>query len=130
MYDSMWSLAFALNETINVGYDFHPYPADTLKGYLYGKILKQSFRSLTGDVFYHNKLRISTTAQLVEYTPNGTEFRGLYTNLPYDTSQIDNLTGVAPINNISFQYWDEEFIIRGSISSWQSPYYLFWQLYI
>ena len=108
MYDSMWSLAFALDEAIKEGHDFHPYPADALRDYVYEKILKQSFRSLTGDVFYHNKLRVSTTAQLVEYTPDGIRFRGLYTNLPYDTSQIDSLTGVTLIKNVSFKYWDEE----------------------
>ena len=105
MYDSMWSLAFALNETLNTGHSLMDYD---FRGNLYENILNQSFRSLTGDVFYHNKLRVSTTAQLVEYTPNGTEFRGLYTNLPYDTSQIDNLTGVTLIKNVSFKYWDEE----------------------
>ena len=68
----------------------------------------QSLRSLTGDVFYHNQLRVSTTAQLAKFTPNGIGFCGLYVNLPYDTSQIDNLTGVALIHNISFSYSDEE----------------------
>ena len=108
MYDSMWSLAFALNETLNAGHDQYLFPDSSFRADLYENILNQSFRSLTGDVFYHNKLRVSPTAQLVEFTPDGTEFRGLYVNLPYDTSKIDNLTGVTLTSNVSFRYWDEE----------------------
>ena len=123
MYDSMWSLAFGLKETLNAGHDPYPYPNSSFRGDLYENILKQSFRSLTGDVFYHNKLRVSPTAQLVEFTPDGTKFRGLYINLPYNTSQIDNLTGVTLINNISFRYWDEE--RTDGVEDHHSSFYIF-----
>ena len=118
MYDSMWALALALNETIYVTEyeDFY--------GTLYNNTLKQSFSSLTGDVFFNRKLRVSQFAQVVEFTPTGTEFSGLYTNIPYDIDQIGNLTGVKLTNRQEFKYWDES--RTDGVENHNSSYFIFY----
>ena len=131
MYDSMWALALALNDTDIPGY--FPFYNTTGFGYdfllsIHSNILKQSFRGLTGDVLFNGKLRVSHYAQLVEFTPNGTEFRGLYTKLPTDISQIGNLTGVMLTNKVDFRYWDE--MRTDGVEDRNSSYYIFYAIII
>ncbi|KAI6650742.1 hypothetical protein LOD99_7793 [Oopsacas minuta] len=126
MYDSMWALAFAMNDTIESG--ILP-DNNNFTNYLYENVLKQSFNSITGHVFYKHKLRVSQYAQLVEFTPNGSsEFRGLYSNLPYDIAQIGNLSGITHTNNISFKYWDET--RTDGVEERNSSYYIFYIIVI
>ena len=123
MYDSMWTLALALHETIYItGFDENFYET------LYTNTLKQSFSSITGDVFFNRKLRVSQYAQVVEFTPTGTEFRGLYTNLPYDIDQIGNLTGVDLTNRVEFKYWDES--RTDGVEDHESSYYIFYVIVV
>ncbi|KAI6650741.1 hypothetical protein LOD99_7792 [Oopsacas minuta] len=126
MYDSMWALAFAMNETINAGYI--PHYDYYFSEELYYNLLNQSFNSITGHVQYNRKLRVSQYAQLVEFTPNGSEFRGLYSNLPYDIAQIGNLSGITHTNNISFKYWDET--RTDGVEERNSSYYIFYIIVI
>ena len=105
MYDGMWALGLALNQTISEGYTpernrrYLPY-------LLYYNIHKEQFKSVTGDVDFENGLRVTHQAQMLEYSFTETHFRGLYVNLPSDLSQVENLTKASLINASNFIYWD------------------------
>ena len=79
-------------------------------------------------MLFDRKLRVSQYAQLVEFTPNGTEFRGLYTNLPTDISEIGNLTGVMLTNKVDFEYWNET--RTDGVENRNSSYYIFYVIVI
>ena len=109
MYDSMWALAIGLHETVLQGYE----PANLTKNdranftkSLYEHVVNVTFESLTGEVAFIGSSRISREVQLIEYTNDSFEFRGLYINLPYELSHLDNLSEVKLINSIKFKYWN------------------------
>ena len=109
MYDSMWALAIGLHETVLQGYD----PANLTKAEranftksLYENVVNVTFESLTGEVAFMGSSRVSREVQLIEYTNDSFEFRGLYINLPYELSHLDNLSEVKLINSTEFKYWN------------------------
>ena len=112
MYDSMWALALGLNETINQGFepsnlsDNHVHA--NFSRFLFSNILGLNFDSLTGDVSFAQTMRVSHQAQLIEFTKDGYEFRGLYINLPYELSNLENLSQVELINSSEFKYWNSK----------------------
>ena len=111
MYDSMWALALGLNESINQGFEPANLTEDVqanFSKYLFENILKLNFDGLTGEVSFVQTLRVSHQAQLIEFTEDGYEFRGLYINLPYELSNLENLSAVELVNSSEFIYWNSE----------------------
>ena len=107
MYDGMWALGLALHQTISEGYTPELYRR-YLPYLLYYNIHKEQFKSVTGDVYFENGLRVTHQAQILEYSFTETHFRGLYVNLPSDLSQVENLTKASLINSSNFIYWNSE----------------------
>ena len=109
MYDSMWALAIGLHETVKQNYDPANLTKDERANFtksLYENVINVTFESLTGEVAFMGSSRISREVQLIEYTNDSFEFRGLYINLPYELSHLDDLSEVKLINSTQFKYWN------------------------
>ncbi|KAI6647339.1 hypothetical protein LOD99_12335 [Oopsacas minuta] len=104
----MWALALGLHETVIQGYE----PANlteeirlNFSASLWSNVLNLTFDSLTGQVAFMEIFRVSREVQLIEYTNDSYEFRGLYVNLPYELSELSDLSEVELINKTAFRFW-------------------------
>ena len=111
MYDSMWALALGLNQSINQGFEPANLTDEVRANFsksLFENILGLRFDGLAGEVSFVQTLRVSDQAQLIEFTKDGYEFRGLYINLPHELSNLENLSAVELINASEFKYWNSK----------------------
>ncbi|KAI6656890.1 GABA-B receptor R2 [Oopsacas minuta] len=109
LYDSLWTYALGLNQTIADGYDPETfnYSNFDFTNALYMNTYSQAFNGWTGDVTYFGRERQQKTIQVVEFVDGRIEYRGYYTNFSVNPSQFGNTTNV--ISNISdFKIWQED----------------------
>ena len=106
LYDSLWTYALGLNQTLSDGYkpeDFD-YTNFEYTEVLYRNTISQKFAGWTGDVSYFGSERRENKIIIAEFVDGNIEYRGYYSNFPANASQFHNTTGV--ISNISgFKIW-------------------------
>ena len=109
LYDSLWTYALGLNQTLSDGYkpeDFNYTYLDFTEA-LYVNTYSQKFVGWTGNVSYFGRERREEKVLIMEFVDGNIEYRGYYTNFPANSSEFSNTTGV--ISNIGdFKIWNAD----------------------
>ena len=109
VYDSLWTYALGINQTLSDGYkpeDFNYTYLDFTEA-LYVNTYSQKFVGWTGNVSYFGRERREEKVLIMEFVDGNIEYRGYYTNFPANSSEFSNTTGV--ISNIGdFKIWNAD----------------------
>ena len=107
VYDSLWTYALGINQTIAEGYNPDEFSYTNLEftQSLYVNTFSQKFMGWTGEVSYFGRERKADTVQVVEFVEGNNEYRGYYANLPANSSEYGNTTGVTS-DILPFKFWN------------------------
>ena len=107
LYDSLWTYALGINQTIAEGYNPEEFDYTNLAftQSLYVNTFSQKFMGWTGEVSYFGRERRADTVQVLEFVDGNIEYRGYYANFPANSSEYANTTGVTS-DIRPFKFWD------------------------
>ena len=114
LYDSLWTYALGLNQTIAQGFDpsQFTYKESPMTQALYQNSFSQNFSGWTGQVSYFGRERIANRVLVSEFVNGNIQYRGYYENFPPNPEEFANTEGV--IANIGkFQIWNEDLASDG-----------------
>ena len=117
MYDSMWTLALALNKTAAEGYnltDVGNYALDNeFNKALYKNIISLDYIGWTGRVSFVQNERYDGRIQILEVVNGTLEFRGHLRNIPPNPADFSNSSRIQFDLEYPFKYWNPELASDG-----------------
>ena len=117
LYDSLWTLALALNKTADQGFNLTNvgnYSEDNLfNKALYNNIINLDYIGWTGRVLFIENERYDGRIHILEFVNGSLEFRGHLRNVPPNTADFANSTDIVFDLQVPFKYWHAELASDG-----------------
>ena len=124
VYDSMWTLALALQAVVDSGTDLSEisqkriledeYFFNNESSFvinLHGKMLEQQFEGWTGRVEFEGHERLYDRVQLLEFVGGNLDERLEFVNIPYSKESnysIEEINAITHVEINQFIYWNKE----------------------
>ena len=117
LYDSLWTLALALNKTAAEGYDLTNvgnYTQDNeFNKALYNNIVSLDYIGWTGRVSFVENERYDGRIHILEFVNGSLEFRGHLRNIPPNPADFSNSSQIQFDLEYPFKYWNPELASDG-----------------
>ena len=120
LYDSLWTLALALNITAAQGYNLtdtgNLTEVSELNRKLYDNIIGLDFIGWTGPVTFVRNERYDGRIHILEFVNGSLEFRGHLRNIPPNPANFSNSAGIQIDLEFPFTYWDPKLASDGIVT--------------